>query len=244
LDKPSRHEPIHGRRSAGAPAGAAPRSMPWPCRTVTRPHNVAHGSERTLRSGTPDPIGARSANGGPGQRRAGVDVSVTVSNGHRRHAEPPGPGRPHPLHGDLHGGARHRHRRRHRQLDRRQLAWGGNASQARGPGHRASTRRRDQLHAWAYRIRTSMCGENIHHFEKKQRFGFAHAGADHCASQENNLLCGAGLLAVRTRLRRAVHPAGQVLWHIGVRIFSGGSVAYCDTAASFAQYEMQSHAAT
>jgi len=31
------------------------------------------------------------------------------------------------------------------------------------------------------------------------------------ASKENNLLSRAGLLAGRTRLRRAAHPAGQVL---------------------------------
>jgi hypothetical protein len=61
------------------------------------------------------------------------------------------------------------------------------------------------------RIRTSMCREKIHLFEKSQRFGFAQAGADRCASQENNLLCGGWIACCRTRLRRAAHPAGQVL---------------------------------
>jgi thioredoxin reductase (NADPH) len=35
-----------------------------------------------------------------------------------------------------------------------------------------------------------MCKVKILLFEKSQRFGFAQAGADRCASQENNLLCG------------------------------------------------------
>jgi hypothetical protein len=37
---------------------------------------------------------------------------------------------------------------------------------------------RDRLHGWAYRIRTLMCRENIHLFEKSQRFGFAQVCAD------------------------------------------------------------------
>jgi hypothetical protein len=58
----------HGRRDA--PAIERPGRQAGV--TVTRPRNVAHGSERALPCGTLDPIGARSVNRGPGQRRAGI----------------------------------------------------------------------------------------------------------------------------------------------------------------------------
>jgi outer membrane protein assembly factor BamB len=48
-----------------------------------------------------------------------------------------------------------------------------------------------------HRIRTSMCKVKILLFEKSQRFGFAQASADPCASQDNNLLYG-GWIACRS----------------------------------------------
>ena len=63
--------------------------------------------------------------------------------------------------------------------------------------HVGKSHRRDRLRGWAYRIRTSMCKVKILLFEKSQRFGFAQASADPCASQENNLLCG-GWIACRS----------------------------------------------
>jgi hypothetical protein len=88
-----------------------------------------------------------------------------------------------------------------------------------------------------------MCREKIHLFEKSQGFGFAQAGADRCASQENNLLCGLDcLLFARAFVERRTQRAKSFSTS-EFEIFLGGSVAYCDTAASIAQCEMQSHAA-
>jgi hypothetical protein len=72
---------------------------------------------------------------------------------------------------------------------------------------REATRRGDRLRGWAYRIRTSMCRENIHLFEKSQMFGFAQVGADRCAFKENSLLCRAGSHAPSS----SGAPSGQVL---------------------------------
>src|SRR5580700_10671022 len=39
---------------------------------------------------------------------------------------------------------------------------------------------RDRLRGWAYRIRTLMCKEKIHLFEKSREFGFRRPGGDDC----------------------------------------------------------------
>jgi hypothetical protein len=86
------------------------------------------------------------------------------------------------------------------------------------------------LAGWGGRIRTSMCRENIHLFEKSPKFVIAWPSGDGCAFRENNLLCGAGLLTVRTRLRRAAHPAARSFSMSEFESSQGGRVAYCDMA--------------
>src|SRR5580693_9459799 len=66
-------------------------------------------------------------------------------------------------------------------------------------------------------------------------------------SRENNLLCGAGLLAVRARLRRAAYTAARS-FSMAEFDSSQGGVSHIATRAQvlrIARYcEMQSHAAT
>jgi hypothetical protein len=76
----------------------------------------------------------------------------------------------------------------------------------------SSDRSGDRLHGWAYRIRTSMCREKIHLFDKSHEFGFGRNGPDSRRPLEDNLLCWAELflteVAFSPRLR-AARQGGQ-----------------------------------
>ena len=66
----------------------------------------------------------------------------------------------------------------------------------------------------------------IYLFETSPKYGFAGTGADRCGPQENNFLCGGldCLLFGRAFVERCTQRAKSVS-NIGVRVFSGGSVA-------------------